>query len=212
MKKEPEGKAAGLILAAGSSTRMGYPKQLLKAGTGNLLEHIINETLKSDLEYVITVLGSRAGEIREAINKERYSEKLEIIENRDWENGISSSIITGIAHMRDSYDHCMMILADMPYISSGIINHLLHRYLDSGLKIGAINTGKRSHPVIFNRALYDDLCGLKGDIGARFLFEKYPDEVCMVKPEEAFNDLDLDTPDDYLKYRNSINGRPETGG
>lgn len=206
MKKEPEGKAAGIILAAGASTRMGYPKQLLKAAAGNLLGHIINEALKSELEHVVTVLGYKASEIRGAINKEKDSEKLAIIENRDWEKGMSSSIIAGISHIRNSYDHCMVILADMPYISSGLINHLLSQYLDSGLKIGAIITGKRSHPVIFNRALYNEMCGLKGDIGARFLFEKYPDEVCLVKPEGTFNDLDLDTPDDYLKYRNSVNG------
>ena len=204
MKKDFKEKAAGLILAAGASTRMGQPKQLLHIATGNLLDHIINEAVKSELDHVVLVLGFMAEEIKRSINKNRDNRKLVIVENRNWENGISSSIITGVSAIQDAYDHCMVILADMPYISSSLINHLLHQYLASGSNLGAITTGrKRSQPVIFSRSLYSEIYDLKGDTGAKYLFKKYADKVCFVKPNNAYNDMDLDTPDDYLKYLNS---------
>ncbi|MBN2059950.1 MAG: nucleotidyltransferase family protein [Deltaproteobacteria bacterium] len=203
MKKDPKPKVAGLILAAGASIRMGRPKQLLPIGTGTLLDTVINEAVKSELDLVIVILGCRSEEIRKSLNTCLNSQKLTVIENTDWENGISSSLITGISYIHNVYDHCMVILADMPNISSGLINHLLYHYLNSGLKLGAITVGrKRSHPVIFNRSFYSEIYGLKGDIGAKRLFEKYSDKVCLVRPEQGYDDTDLDTPDDYFKYRN----------
>ena len=70
--------------------------------------------------------------------------------------------------MESKYDRCMIILADMPFITSHLINKLLHDYLASGLPIGAIRMReKRSHPVIFNRSIYKELNSLKGDNGGR---------------------------------------------
>ena len=191
---------AGLILAAGASTRMGKPKQLLPSGRGTLLERILNETLKSNLDKVILVLGHRFEEIQAAIGQILQHSKLKVIENRQYEEGISSSIIAGLSEVEESHDHVMILLADIPHINADLINHLLIRYLESRLPLGAIKIkAKRSHPVIFSRRMYHELHKLRGDVGARNLFMKYSDQVCLVEPDNFYDDSDIDTPEDYIK-------------
>jgi len=198
-------KVAGLVLAAGTSTRMGRPKQLLPVEGMSLLDLVLDEALGSELTLVVLVLGYKAQEIKGGLKIEIHHPKLKIIENRAYKDGISSSIIAGLSGVENEYDHCMMILADIPRITSKIINHLLHRYLASRLPLGAIKIeNRRSHPVIFGRKLYPEIHQLQGDLGARDLFIKYRGHVCFVEPEEDYNDLDIDTLDDYLEFKKSL--------
>jgi len=193
---------AGIVLAAGESTRMGRPKQLLQAGGGTLLEGIINEALRSDLDEVILVLGHKYEEIRATLGQVLQHPNLKVIENRKFKKGISSSIIAGLSEVEDNHDHVMILLADMPYIDANLIDLLLRRYIDSRLPLGAIKLkAKRTHPVIFSRKLFHELHNLKGDMGARNLFEKYADQVCLVEPEGFYDDSDIDTPEDHTKYK-----------
>ena len=195
-------KIAGLLLAAGASTRMGKPKQLLPVDEGTLLERVLGEVLKSDLDKVILVLGHRAVEIKKVLGQILEHPKLNVIENRQHKQGISSSIIAGLSRVKESHDHVMILLADMPHVDSKLINLLIHRYLDSGLPIGAIEVKKkRSHPVIFSRKLYHELLKLQGDMGARALFRKYDKLVCLIEPEEFYDDRDIDTPEDYMEFQ-----------
>ncbi len=99
----------------------------------------------------------------------------------------------------------MVLLADMPHMDSLLINLLLQRYLDSPLPIGAIKIKKkRSHPVVFGRALYAELHRLTGDVGARALFEKYDHKVCFVEPKSPYDDRDIDTPEEYAEFQRSL--------
>ena len=198
-------KVAGLILAAGTSTRMGRPKQLLPVEGVSLLDRVLVEALNSELTLVVLVLGYKAREIRESLKTEIHHPKLKIIENRDYEDGISTSIIAGLSEVEDAYEHCMIILADMPHITTNVINSLLHQYLASRLPLGSIKVrNRRSHPVIFGRKLYPEIHRLQGDLGARELFIKHSDHVCFVEPGENYNDMDIDTPDDYLEFTKSL--------
>jgi molybdenum cofactor cytidylyltransferase len=193
---------AGIVLAAGESTRMGRPKQLLQAGGGTLLERIINEALRSDLDEVILVLGHKYEEIRATLGQVLQHPNLKVIENRKFKKGISSSIIAGLSEVEDNHDHVMILLADMPYIDANLIDLLLRRYIDSRLPLGAIKLKtKRTHPVIFSRKLFHELHNLKGDVGARNLFKKYADQVCLVEPVGFYDDSDIDTPESHAKYR-----------
>jgi len=204
MKHDRE-KVAGMILAAGASTRMGEPKQLLTLGEQTLLDRILGQAFDSDLDIVILVLGYQARDIMRGLKIDPNHPRLKIIENRNYMDGISSSIITGLSAIEDEYDHAMIILADMPRITSNLINHLLHRYLDSSLPLGAIKIkNRRSHPVIFSRRLYHELHQFRGDVGARDLFQKYSDEVCLVEPEEEYTDTDIDSREDYLEFKRSL--------
>lgn len=198
--------AAGLILAAGASTRMGRPKQLLPVGEGILLDRILGEALRSDLDLVVLVLGHQAPEIREHLATDLSHPKLRIRENQNYLEGISSSIATGLLEAEATCDHIMILLADMPYITADVINLLLQRYLDSGLPLGAIQTrGRRSHPVIIGRRLYPRLHQLRGDTGAKNLFSENPELICLVAPEGEYQDMDVDTPEDYQGLAGALN-------
>ncbi len=198
-------KAAGILLAAGASVRMGKTKQLLPLGNGTMLERVLNEALGSDLDRVILVLGHQAEEIRDTLGPILHVPRLEVVENRQYKQGISSSIQAGLSALQAGYVHVMVLLADMPRISSCLINLLLHNYLDSQLPLSAVKVeGKRSHPVIFSRTLFNELRELRGDVGARSLFRKYDDRVCLVEANECYDDRDIDTEEDYMEFTKNL--------
>jgi molybdenum cofactor cytidylyltransferase len=198
---------AGILLAAGSSIRMGSPKQLLPAGIQNLLDRSLTRALQSDLNCVVLVLGFKAVEMEQSLGRvNRQHPKLRIIFNEKHEDGISTSVVAGLRAVGQEYEHLMFLLADMPYVTTRLIDSLITAYLDSGLPLGAIlSRGKRAHPVIIHRRFFKELDSLEGDTGARDLFLNHPDQVCFVEPKEAFDDADIDTMDDYLKFKNSLN-------
>ena len=201
-------KIAGLLLAAGASTRMGRPKQLLHVQGVTLLERILHEALKSELDKIILILGHQSKEIKKVLGQIIVHKKLRVIENPRYRQGISSSITTGLSVTEDNYDHVMILLADLPHVKSRLINLLIHRYLESHLPIGAIQVkSKRSHPVIFGRPLYSELSKLQGDMGARALFQKYGDRACLVEPDFFYDDMDIDTEEDYAEFQRSLKNR-----
>jgi molybdenum cofactor cytidylyltransferase len=195
-------KVAGIILSAGASTRMGTTKQLLPIEGGTILGRVLNEALNSDLDKVILVLGHKAKDIMEALGQILTHPKLKVIENKYYKEGISTSIITGLSQVEGSHGHVMILLGDMPSITSDLINFLVRGFLASHQPIGAINLkGKRSHPVMFSRPLYHELHALRGDVGAKALFQKYRDKVCLVEIEESYDNKDIDTREDYLEFK-----------
>jgi len=196
---------AGLVLAAGASSRMGIPKQLLPAGDTLLLERVLAQALRSKLDLVVLVLGFKAREIRGKIRSGSLQSNLKIVENTDFKLGISSSIVAGLSHVEKNYAHVMILLGDMPYITSGVINRLVSGYLESGLPLGALKVrGKRSHPVIIGRPFFPALHRLTGDQGARDLFVSHKDQICLVYPGEDYDDMDIDTYEDYLKFKRPL--------
>ena len=201
MKKNLK-RVAGVLLAAGASTRMGKTKQLLPFGEKTLIERVLVEALNSELDKVVLVLGYQAVEIKKIINPVSPQPKLTIIENRQFKQGISSSIIAGLSEIENTHDHVMILLGDMPFIHRDLINLLIRRYLQSGLLIAAIKGQDRpAHPMIFSRQLYPELMILRGDVGARALFTKYRDKVCLIEPEGPYDAKDIDTPEDYTGFQ-----------
>jgi len=206
IKKAKKGDlVAGLVLAAGASARMGTPKQLLPVGDTLLIERVLAQALESMLDLVVLVLGFKAREIRERIRSNSLPSNLKIVENTKYTLGISSSITAGLSQVEGNYAHVMILLGDMPYITSGVINRLVSGYLGSGLPLGALKVrGKRSHPVIIGRPFFPALHRLTGDQGARDLFATHKDQVCLVDPGEDYDDMDIDTYEDYLKFKRTL--------
>lgn len=195
-------KVAGVVLAAGASTRMGRIKQLLPVGDETLIERVLGQIMKADLDSVVLVLGHGARKIEAVIAPLFTDPRLRIIENRKYREGISSSIAAGIKAVESTCDHAMIFLADMPCIRSDVINLLVRRHLNSDMAIGAVQAeGRPAHPVIFSRKVYPELKQLKGDVGARSLFRKYSGSVCLIQPEGDYDSLDIDTPEDYAAFQ-----------
>ena len=200
MKKERgfEEKVAGIILAAGSSSRMGQAKQLLPLHGIPLVACVVKEALNSRLDHVFLVLGHMAESVREALGDLISNPRLSALFNPDYQEGMSSSIRTGIRQAGDDFAHAMIILGDMPFISGRIIDDLIVNYIASARPLGALLVGGlRSHPVILSRVFYPDLLKLGGDKGARDLFALHEKVTFLFEPAAPFDPGDIDTPSDY---------------
>jgi molybdenum cofactor cytidylyltransferase len=205
-------KVAGLLLAAGAASRMGTPKQLLPLGESSLLQHVIEQALGSGIDALFLVLGHRAEDILARIAPDTGNPRLRIIHNLRYAEGISTSILSGILSIEKEYDHTVILLGDMPWITSGLIDLLIREYLQSGLSLGAVRTKKgRALPVIVGRKFYPHLHRLQGDVGARELFTRFPREVCFVEPDWEYEDADIDTPEDYKTLQRIWEGLREEG-
>lgn len=189
-------KTAILILAAGSSSRMGNTKQLLPFKNTTLLGWAIEQAKSTIVNDVYCVLGSNA----KIIEKEISKFTIEIIFNANFKNGLSSSIVVGIDYLlTKNYDSVLIMLADQPNITSIYLNKLLKTSDKNPLKIIASNYDKKNGvPAIFPKKYFQQLLKLKGYKGATE-FLNSNSEVIKMPP---FNLIDIDTKEDYQKLIN----------
>jgi molybdenum cofactor cytidylyltransferase len=194
-----------VVLAAGASTRMGEPKQLLPWSGRSLIRHITETVLASPAWPVVVVLGANLERIRPEIVRLPVI----VVANRDWSEGLASSIRTGIGVLESfslSLDAALLTLCDQPALSTGLIDRLAGVHLQSGrsmvatqpeLPRGAQGTAHPGPPALFARCHFHELMELRGPGGARPLFARHPDLLATVAAPEMAGDLD--TPDDYRR-------------
>src|SRR5271157_3557026 len=115
----------GIILSAGESKRMGTPKQLLPWGKTTILQQVIDNATASRLGTILLVLGSRADDIADKIT---LSSKIRIVLNRDFKDGMSSSVKCGINNAPVEAEAYMLLLGDQPFVVPDIINNLIDSY------------------------------------------------------------------------------------
>lgn len=194
--KESSASAFGIvILAAGASTRMGKPKQLLPYQEHSLLHHVVETALASVCRPVVVVLGAYAEQMRPEINQL----PVQVVENPQWAEGMSASIQAGIQvlnTMPNSIEAVVLALCDQPFISAQAINQLVEAYQTTAQPIIASEyAGTLGVPALFSHSLFPELAALKGGEGAKQVINKYVHEVVGVPfPEGA---IDIDTPKDY---------------
>ena len=140
--------SAGIILAAGSSRRMGRPKQLLYVGGKPLLELIVNQANASGLDEVLVVLGAEANQIRERVDFGRAF----VIINRDHATGMASSLRAGIAALDDEIDRAVVILGDQPAVTSSMLDEIVDLQESSGLPAAALSFDGLLHPPVCSPA------------------------------------------------------------
>ncbi len=186
-----------LILAAGKSSRMGTVKQLLKIGNKTLLELTIEATKNSKTTAVFCVLGANADEILSKIK----IPNTEFIINKNYEMGLSSSIVSGIDFIEKhqiNFDAVLITLADQPEVDSDFLNQLIEVYQNSSEKIIASKyPDKVGVPAIFPKKYFKDLLFLKGDKGAKDLLNSKTENIISVLSDKL---LDIDTQEDYKNY------------
>ncbi|MBC7401009.1 MAG: nucleotidyltransferase family protein, partial [Mucilaginibacter sp.] len=157
--------AALIILAAGASSRMGFPKQTLLYKGRTLLEITIEAGLKSKCRPVTVVLGANSEKIEPGIK----DYPINIIHNPDWETGMGSSIALAIKGIQNdtSINQAVIMLCDQPFVTSRLIDSMLYKQQETNKRIIACNYKDTiGVPVLFNRALFDELIGLQGQEGA----------------------------------------------
>ncbi len=193
-------KTAILILAAGSSNRMGTSKQLLPIHTTTLLGIVIKNALLSEANAVFCVLGSEYKKVKESIK----NFDIEIINNTNYNNGLSSSINAGVNHINSElYDAILIMLGDQPKIDSNYLNRLIDTFKANQNKIIA-SSYKNSFgvPAIFPKYAFNKLQGLKGDKGAKDVLNSNSKSIISIKADS--NLFDIDTKEDYNNYLNSL--------
>jgi probable selenium-dependent hydroxylase accessory protein YqeC len=186
-------RSAGIILAAGGSTRFQTNKLLADWHGVPLIRHTTQNALRSALDSVSVVLGNKADQLR----NELKGLPVQTLINRRWKRGISSSIKVGIKGLRGQFGCLVIVQADQPFLSSEVINALLKRHAMQNEKIVAPEAnGERCTPTLFDNSLFRDLCNLKGDKGGSQLFNKIPP--VLIPWNDARLALDIDTPADFL--------------
>ena len=186
---------AGIILAAGSSARMGEPKALLKIGDKTFLQHIADVLISACIIDLVIVIGADEEKIKPTLDW--FSGK--IVRNSDWPTGQLSSIIAGINALEQNDLHGAMICpVDHPLLTQRLIVDLLQVFWKSNKRI-IVPTyqGRRGHPVIFESSLFNDLRAAPPEIGARAVVQKHRAEVIEVPTEEEGVLTNIDTPADY---------------
>ena len=184
-------KIAGIILAAGGSTRMGGQNKLLQMVDGtSLVQKVVGSALNSNIESVYVILGYQAALIRQCIS----NKSVNWVENSDWSRGLASSIKSGIEALNTNYDGAMILLGDMPFIEPIMINQLLALYQKKKIVV-PVKDGRQGNPVLFSSAFFADLKLLGGDKGAKPIIKKNPDSVIIANVLRDTIFHDLDTPD-----------------
>jgi molybdenum cofactor cytidylyltransferase len=196
---------AGIILAAGASTRFGEPKQLLRLKDKCLLEWVVDAALKSELTRIVLVLGYAHQKILQSLGEKIQHSKLLVAINPQYEKGQSLSLQTGLLKIKDDYPAVMFLLGDQPMLNATTINVLLERFwADEKDMCVPIYRGKRKTPAIFRRRLYAQLMGIKGDMGARQLIDNNPDRVLTVEIEDPICFFDVDTQQDFANLKKKL--------
>jgi len=199
---------AGIILAAGASTRLGQPKQLLRLKDKYLIEWVLDAALNSRLSRIVLVLGYSHQKILQALGKKSKHSKLYIKFNPQHREGQSHSLRTGLSTVKDDFAAVIFLLGDQPMLNSATINILLERFWSSDKDI-CVPTyrGKRKTPTVFGRRFYRHLMDIKGDMGARQLIDANPDQVQTVEMYDPLCFFDVDTEQDFERLLRKIGNR-----
>jgi len=183
-----------VVLAAGASTRFGSPKQLVRVAGRPLLHSAIAHAADVAGSSVTVVLGAHAAELTPLLT---HSQALIVI-NRDWREGIASSIRTGVSRLPPSCNAVLLMLADQAALTAEDLKRLVSAWRRQPDYIVAARYGMTTGvPAVFPRSVFADLAALRGDTGARALLQRNPDRVVRVPMASAA--IDIDTTEDLLK-------------
>ena len=190
---------SGIILAAGTSTRMGRAKQLLPLENRPLLQHVVDATAASCLDEIILVLGHRAEEIRAAIH---CPTRVRVEVNADYAAGQSTSLRAGLRRASPRAEAAAVLLGDQPRVTAQLIDRVAAAFANSAACVvrpvyaGVGGHSVPGHPVFLARRTWPEIDKLRGDQGARALLITHPEWLREVSIEgEA--PRDVDTWEDY---------------
>jgi molybdenum cofactor cytidylyltransferase len=185
-----------VVLAAGASTRMGGRHKLLEQVAGRpVIEHVVSCALGCDVDCVTVVVGHRADEVRALL-----PDGVTVVENPKYAEGLSTSLVAGIRALPDGLDGVVVLLGDMPHVTSSDVLALVGAFRPGSVCVPTVE-GRRGNPVLWSRAFFERILELDGDRGARSILESSRENVVEVPLENRGLLLDVDTPEDLHRAR-----------
>ncbi|MCL6611401.1 MAG: nucleotidyltransferase family protein [Peptococcaceae bacterium] len=186
---------AAVVLAAGTSSRLGTPKQLLAYRGRPLLAAAVENLLRSPVDQVAVVLGHMAEEAAGALE----GLPVKVVYNRAYASGQASSLKAGLAALDGTVEGVLFVLGDQPLVKPGTISLLIEKFRAAGGIVAPFYEGKRGNPVLFGRQFFTVIGSLEGDTGAREIIGKHPESLHRVDVSDPGVLFDIDTPEDYRR-------------
>jgi HAD superfamily hydrolase (TIGR01457 family) len=200
---------AGVILAAGSSTRFGQPKQLIEWDGVPLVRRTAREALCAGLAPVVVVLGSHGQQVNAALEHAALGPTVRTVMNWRWEQGLSTSLQVGLMALPPDTEGALLLQCDQPLVSAEILRALVQRFEQTGAPIVfPTHGGQRYPPALFSQVFFGELAGLSGDVGGRALADRHPNAVATLPVEDPVLLADVDTPDELEQLRRLVRTRP----
>ncbi|MEX1258477.1 MAG: nucleotidyltransferase family protein [Gemmatimonadota bacterium] len=188
-------RTVGIILAAGSSSRMGRPKQLLPYRGKPLLQHTLDLAAPL-LPEVIVVLGHAADEIQSALT---FPSNARAVLNPDYASGQGASLRAGLASAGDGWSSAVILLGDQPGIGAEVLRMVLEEHKRSGAPVvRTAYAGVPGHPVVLEQSVWQELGADSGDVGARAWIAMHPERVATIALPSP-PPIEVDTEEDYLR-------------
>ena len=196
-----------LVLAAGGSTRLGQPKQLVQLGGRPALHRVLSNCVAVAGSSVSVVIGAHASDLTRLITQTPAS----MLVNRHWEEGIASSIRRGLASLPPTCDAVMIVLGDQVAVTAEDLRRLVGAWKgDESIIAAAVYEGHVGVPAIFPRLCFPELAQLRGDQGARLILERNSYRLVRVPMSNAA--VDLDTPEDLAALTRRFTTQAEPAG
>lgn len=177
----------GLVLAAGGSSRLGRPKQLLERDGKPLVAGVVEKLQRAGVERILVVLGSAESDVRRALDP--YS--VELISNPTWSSGLGTSIAAGVASLPASADAVLIALTDQPELDSEHYRQLLRQFANGAEIVATGYPGRAGVPALFPREFFHELSRLSEDQGAQGILERESARVIILRNPAAESDIDV---------------------
>ena len=188
-------KVAGVILAAGGSSRFGEIKQLLPWKNKNIINTVVETAALAGLDPILVVLGANAGLIQASLD----NETVQVVTNPDWDKGQSTSLKAGVTAIRQTVDGVLFLLCDQPHLTVNLVNAVVEEGLRSGKVVTPIIDDRRANPVYFPASCFPLFDTLEGDAGGRQIIPACPHTT--LPWLDDWMARDIDTPEDYRALR-----------
>jgi len=201
---ERTGSIAGIVLAAGMSTRMGQNKLFMELDGETLVRRVVGHVSRAGVNPLVVVLGHDAERVRAALEGIPYMP----VFNREYERGVNSSLRAGVQAVSDtSADAAVVVLADMPFVTTAMIMTLVAKYRHSAAPLVISDyDGVSAPPMLYDRSLFPELAASDGEGCGKHVVKRHRHEAEWASwPQEALTDLDA--PEDYERVKASMEGR-----
>jgi len=188
-----------IILAAGSSRRMGSQKLLLPFGQSTIIETVVDNVLNSSIDHVMVVLGASHREVQDILG----NRAVQFCYNKEHEKGMLSSVICGVSALPEDAVSALIFLGDQPGIPPSVTNAVIDAYSEElfGIVI-PVHNYRRGHPLLVDMKYRKEIEHLDLEEGLKSLRHHFPEDVLEVEVDEPGILVDIDTPADYKNATN----------